>query len=162
MNGLIYQLKTAMTDFCPIGSLLYRVLRQSNDAKKPAGAGLYKANVQLMCALALQQIQLIRLAVPFLGVGGHAFALSNHRPELGELRVQGLEVQLVLFEVVLGLDGIRWALRLAEGAVDALLRVDDQKVSAFMEAIHGADFYTVGVFALDAVFDDDESHADRP
>lgn len=60
--------------------------------------------------------------------------------------------------VILGEDGIGRAFGLAQGAVDALVGVDDQKIRTFMEAIDRADFHTVGVFAFDAVVGDDEGH----
>jgi hypothetical protein len=36
--------------------------------------------------------------------------------------------------------------------------MDNQHVVALIEAVHGADFDAIGVFALDAGFSDDVSH----
>src|SRR5258708_21961702 len=44
--------------------------------------------------LALQQLELVRLTVPFLGVGGRFLHLGNHRPLLGQLCIELLEVLL--------------------------------------------------------------------
>ncbi|AXI84291.1 hypothetical protein AB672_10270 [Xylella taiwanensis] len=65
---------------------------------------------------------------------------------------------LVSGYVLLGIDCIYRALRLTQGAVDTLVRIDDKKVRAFMEAIDRADLYAVSVFAVDAVFGDDKGH----
>jgi hypothetical protein len=61
--------------------------------------------------------------------------------------------------------GERWrgrAFRLAQGAVDALVGIDDQKIRSFVEAVHRTDFHAVGVLALDAVFGNDKSHGQSP
>src|SRR5690606_36020882 len=65
---------------------------------------------------------------------------------------------LVLGHLVFGEDRLGRAFGFAQGAVDALVRVNDQEVRAFVEAVHRADFHAVGVFALDAVVGDDEGH----
>lgn len=59
---------------------------------------------------------------------------------------------------ILGADGVNGALRLAERAVDAFLGIDDEKILAFVEAVHGADFHAIGVLALNAVVDNDKGH----
>jgi hypothetical protein len=48
---------------------------------------------------------------------------------------------------------------LAQCAVDTLFGIDNKKIRAFVEAVHGADLDAVGQFALDAGFGDDKSHA---
>ena len=47
---------------------------------------------------------------------------------------------------------------LTEGAVNALVWVDYQEVGAFIETVYRTNFYTVCVFALDAVVADDKGH----
>src|SRR6185437_4898310 len=74
--------------------------------------------------LLFQQFQLVRLAVPLLGVGRRVFLFRDDGPLLGELCVELLEVLLAGGQLLLGEDGFGGALRLAEGAVDALVRVD--------------------------------------
>jgi len=65
-----------------------------------------------------------------------------------------------LVETWLGirLDGVGWAFRLANTAIDAFIGVDDQHVFAFIEAIHRTNFYAIHIFAFDAVFSDDIGH----
>ena len=48
----------------------------------------------------------------------------------------------------------------ADGAVDALVWVDDQEVRAFAKAVDGADVYTISEAAFDAGFCDDVCHGD--
>ena len=54
--------------------------------------------------------------------------------------------------------GFHRALGLAQRAVDALIRIDDEEVGAGVKAIDRAHLDTVHVFALDAIFRDDKSH----
>jgi hypothetical protein len=57
-----------------------------------------------------------------------------------------------------GLDGFDRTLGLTHAAVDALVRVDDEHVGAFIEAVDGANLDAIGVLALDAVLDDHIGH----
>ena len=50
-----------------------------------------------------------------------------------------------------GRNRLRGALRLADAAIDALVRMDDQHVFAFVEAVHRTDLHAVHVLAADAV-----------
>jgi hypothetical protein len=56
------------------------------------------------------------------------------------------------------LDSIDRAFRLANAAVDALFRMNDQHVFAFIEAVDRTDLDTIRIFALYAAFDDDVGH----
>jgi hypothetical protein len=60
--------------------------------------------------------------------------------------------------IFFGKDGIGRALGNADGAVNAFIGIDHQKVGAFTEAVHGANVHAIGVLALDAVFGNDVSH----
>ena len=55
------------------------------------------------------------------------------------------------------LDGVDWALRLADPAVDALVGVDDEHVLALVEAVDRAHRDAIGGLALDALLIDDVS-----
>ena len=82
--------------------------------------------------------------------------LGDIRPGLG---IFGIHLE-PLFEARLGvgLDGVGGTLGFAYAAIDALVRMDDQHVFTLVEAVHGADFDAVGIFAFDAGFSDDVSH----
>jgi hypothetical protein len=60
--------------------------------------------------------------------------------------------------VRVGLDRLDRAFGFADAAINALVRMYDEHVLTFVEAVYGADFDTVREFALDAVFIDDERH----
>jgi hypothetical protein len=66
------------------------------------------------------------------------------------------------WDFVFRVDGVSGTFRFAQGAIDAFVRVDHQKVGSFVKAIHGANIDAVGVLALDAVFGDYESHDGFP
>src|SRR6266513_705174 len=59
---------------------------------------------------------------------------------------------------VLGHDRVDRALGDADGAIDALVRIDHQHVRPLVEAVDRADVDAVGVLAFDAAFGDDVSH----
>jgi hypothetical protein len=67
-------------------------------------------------------------------------------------------VNLVCRQVFFGIDGIDGALRNANCAIDALIRVNGEEVGAFAEAVYGADVHTVGVFAADTGFRNNVGH----
>ena len=58
----------------------------------------------------------------------------------------------------IGLDRFGRAFGLAHAAVDTFVRMDDEHVLALIEAVDGANFDAVGVFALNAVVGDDIGH----
>jgi hypothetical protein len=67
-------------------------------------------------------------------------------------------VNLVCWQVFFGIDGIDGALRNANRAIDALIRVNGEEIGAFAEAVYGADVHTVGVFAADTGFRNNVGH----
>src|ERR1700739_861711 len=101
-------------------------------------------------------LELIRHALPGLGVCGRLFLDGDVRPDFCELRIEAQE----LLKVRLGirLDGLDRAFRFAHTAVDAFVRMNDKHIRALVEAVHGADLDAVHVLALDATFDDDVGH----
>jgi len=80
----------------------------------------------------------------------------------GQPAVERQELFLARGDIVLRHDGLGRALRFAQRAVDALVRVDDQKVRPLMETVHRAHVHAVGVFALDAVLEHDIGHGVSP
>src|SRR4029077_6994349 len=110
-------------------------------------------------ALALEQLQLVRLAFPFLGVRWRILLLGDHRPLLGKFCIELLEVLLAGRQLLFREDRIDLALRFAQGAVDALLGVDGEEIRTLVEAVDRAHLDAVHVLALDAVFGDDKSHS---
>jgi hypothetical protein len=68
------------------------------------------------------------------------------------------ESHLVCRQVFFGINGVDRALGNADGAVNALVRVNDQHIRAFAETVHRADIYAVGVLATDTGFRNDVGH----
>jgi hypothetical protein len=100
--------------------------------------------------------EFIGYALPLLGVGRRGFFGRDIRPSLCIFSVNAEPV----FDARLGigLDCLDRAFRLADAAIDALIRVDDQHVFALVKAIYGADFDAIHVFAFDAIVVDDIGH----
>jgi hypothetical protein len=60
--------------------------------------------------------------------------------------------------IVFGIDRIDRAFGLTQSAIDALFRIDDQEIGAFMETVDWTYFDAIGVLALDTAFRHDEGH----
>src|SRR3984893_4448666 len=94
--------------------------------------------------------------LPLLGVAGGLLFGLDVRTFFG---VFGVDCQPLLDAGLgIGLDRVNRAFRLADPAIDAFIGVDDQHIFALVEAIHGADFDAVHVFAFDAIVVDDVGH----
>src|SRR6185295_14688000 len=99
---------------------------------------------------------LVRDFLPVVRVGRRGALAGDVRPFQREF---GIQLQpLVGLGIGIRHDRLGRAFRLADPAVDALVRVDDEHVLALVEAVHGADFDAVHVLALDAGFGDDVGH----
>ena len=104
-------------------------------------------------------IKLAWFAIKFLGIGGGIALDGDVRPFWG---IFGVDLQpLLKARLSVRLNGVHGAFWLAHTAINAFIRVDDQHVLALIEAIHGADFHAIHIFAFDAVFSDDVGH-DNP
>jgi hypothetical protein len=78
--------------------------------------------------------------------------------QLGQFGIELGHVLLVSRHVLFGVNGVDWALRDANRAVDALIGVDGQEIGAFAKAVDGTNVHTVGVFAADTGFGDNVGH----
>src|SRR5258707_4337539 len=107
---------------------------------------------------ALQQFDLVLNAFPLFGIRRSSLFLADDRPFFRKFGVELLEVLLAGGYLFLGIDGFDRTLGLAQRAVDALIRVDDQEIRTLVEAVDGTDLHTVHVFAFDAAFGDHERH----
>src|SRR5579863_4502691 len=130
----------------------------SADCARSASVLEKRSSVLEKRRLALQQFELFRHAFPLLGIRRRLFFLADDGPFLGEFGVQLEEALLAVRDLFLGENGLHRALRLAQGAVDALVRIDHEKVRAFVKAVHRTDLHAIHVLALDAAFGDHECH----
>jgi len=86
------------------------------------------------------------------------FLFGDVVPNLGKLGIQFEEYLLASGDFIFGEDSTGGALWFTQGAVDALVWVDHQKVRAFVEAVDWADFNAIGVLTFDAVIANDKGH----
>jgi hypothetical protein len=110
--------------------------------------------VSITCAgVRRKQVGLVRFALPVLGVRRRLTLYGDVRPDLSIL---GIDLE-PFFESGLSvrLDCINRAFRLANTAIDAFIRVDDEHVLALIETVNRTYFDTVHVFTFDTAFIDD-------
>jgi hypothetical protein len=93
-----------------------------------------------------------------LGVRRGILLLADDRPLLGELGIQLAEFFLAGGNLLLGVNGLDRAFRLAQSAIDALIGIDHEKIGTLVETVDRANLDAVHVFALDAAFGDYERH----
>ena len=103
-------------------------------------------------------MQFVLNTIPFSSISGGVFHFSNIGPDVGQFGVDLEEYFLTFWDFVFCKDSTYWTFWLAEGAVNALVWMDYQKVRAFIKTVYRAYFYTVCVFALNAVVADDKGH----
>jgi hypothetical protein len=108
----------------------------------------------------LQLAQFASLVFPIVGIRHWRFALGDAFPigQQGQFGIELGHVHLVGWQVFFSIDGIDGALWNADGAIDALIGVNGQKVWAFTEAVYWADVHAVGVFAADTGFRNNVGH----
>ncbi len=110
--------------------------------------------------LALQQSQFAGFVFPLIRIRRRRLAFGDAFPAgfLAQFDIEFDEVELIGGGIFLSIDRVHGAFWDANGAVDAFVRINDEHVGAFAEAVHGADIDAVGVFAFDAGFSNDVSH----
>src|SRR5581483_4849420 len=125
--------------------------RNPRKSRPPAGSSVALAGLRREEFLELSLYPLV-----FLGVSRGLFLGCDIGPLHGKICVEFqpfLEAGLGI-----GLDRIDRAFRLAYPTIDALVRVDDEHVLAFIEAVDRTHLDAVHVFAFDAIIVDDVSH----
>jgi hypothetical protein len=98
-------------------------------------------------------LEFVLLPLPVLRVGRRRFFYRNVWPDS---RVFGIQPQPFL-QPWLGVrfDRVNWAFRHADPAIDALVRMDDEHVLAFIKAVHRTHFDAIHNLTTDAVVVDD-------
>jgi hypothetical protein len=100
--------------------------------------------------LLFQVLQLVFHVLPVVCVGKCVFHAGDTGPVSAKIDVDLNKLDLIRGDVFFGINGVDWAFRNANCAIDAFVRVDYQEVWAFPEAIYGANIDTVSIFTLDA------------
>jgi hypothetical protein len=72
--------------------------------------------------------------------------------------VEQKKLRLFIRKFIFGVDCVYRAFRFAQCTINTFVGVNHKHVWAFVKAVNGADFYTVGVFALYAVLSDNKGH----
>lgn len=65
---------------------------------------------------------------------------------------------LIIRHIIFRIDGFNRTLRHTKRAINAFVRVYDEKIAAFVKAIDRTNIYTVRVLAANTGFSDDISH----
>ena len=108
--------------------------------------------------LLFEQMGLLFDFGPLIRIRRAGLALDNRLPDLRQFGVDGDEFTLIGGDVVLCKNRFDRAFRDAQGAIDTLIRVDDEHIGPLAETIDRTNVDAVGIFALDARFSDDVSH----
>src|ERR1700709_1819495 len=106
-----------------------------------------------------QQFELLFHVLEVVGFGQRRLCLGDARPAARQFGVQFNEVLLVTGDIFFGIDCIDRAFGNANGAIDALVRIDREEVGTFAEAIHRAHVHAIGIAALNAAFGHNVSHS---
>jgi|GEM_PF-3144439 len=107
---------------------------------------------------ALQLVELTGFILPFFGIRQGPNAARDDFPLLRELGIDLDEVHLIFGKIFFGVNGFDRAFGYADGAVNALVGIDDQEVGANMETVDGTDVDAIGITASDTSFGYDVSH----
>jgi hypothetical protein len=97
-----------------------------------------------------------RNGIPLLGVGRRFLFDGNIGPNFRKFSVQAQPFLKAGLGV--GLDRVDRALGLAHAAIDAFVRVDDEHILAFVEAVDRTYLDTVHILTFDTALVDDVSH----
>src|SRR5690606_39438368 len=107
---------------------------------------------------AFEILQFIFFSVPLVGVRQRLGGPADGGEISTEFGVDGDKLHLVLRYIFFSKNGVRRTFGYTDGAIDAFVWIDNQKIGAFLEAIHRTDIDAIGVFTFDAVFGHDVSH----
>jgi hypothetical protein len=103
-----------------------------------------------------QVLQFVGRLAPIVGIGGGYSLAGDIGPFFGIIAVHFQP--LLNPGLGVGNDGFHRTFRFTDAAIDAFVGMDDEKVLSFVKAIHGAHFYTIHEFALDASLGNDVGH----
>ena len=120
--------------------------------------GLAASTVKRESRLSLEQVAFGLHRLPFVGVGRRRLAFDNRLPEFCKLGVQARERLLIVRNVVLRVNGFDRTFGNTERAIDAFIRIDNQKIGTFPKAIDRTDIDAVGILATNATLGDNVGH----
>jgi hypothetical protein len=115
----------------------------------------------LYLPLSLKKLALLFNLGPFVGILGVGLESGNAGPDRGELGIECYKCLLVVGDILFREDGIHGAFWNAHSTVDALFRVNDQKVGPLAETVNRADIDAVGVTASNTGLGNNVGHGNR-
>src|SRR5690606_16480838 len=148
---------TALLQYDGQGVAAYRRVACDSIIKSSRQKGMGLRSGAAARFLAEVLLELARFALELFAVGGR---FTLHRDVRPDLRVLGVDPQPLAVRIIFGvrLNRVNRALRLADAAVDALVRIDRQEVLALVEAIDRADLHAIHELTFDAGIHDDVGH----
>jgi hypothetical protein len=106
----------------------------------------------------LQKFQFGGDVFPFLGFRQRGHGFGDRWPFSSQIGVDFDELLLIGGDIFFGVDRIDRAFGNAYCAVDAFVRINDQKIGAYAKAINRANIDAIGIPAADAGFGDNVGH----
>jgi len=97
-------------------------------------------------------------SIPLVRIGQWVFGAANGLVRGAEFGVQCNESQLIGRQIFFGKNRVGGALRDANSAVNALLRVNDEEVWTFLETVDRTNINAIREFAFDTVFSNNVGH----
>src|SRR6516165_10572704 len=136
------------------GSLLNEWLCLATNSTSQTGWALTLPASITRAGIWREVLEFARLPLPLLRVGRGRFFDRNIWPDFRVFRIQ--RQPFLKPRLGVSFDRVVWAFRLADSAIDAFVRVDDEHVLALVEAVHGAHVDAVHAFAANTALVDDE------
>ena len=118
--------------------------------------GLLKQVLRALAGILAEMLALVRLPFPLLRICQRLALARDVGPLLGETAVDLHPFLDPGFRI--GNDGLGRAFRLAYAAIDAFIRIDDEKILPLVEAVDGAYFDAIHKLALNTALGDDVGH----
>lgn len=96
--------------------------------------------------------------IPFVGIRKGIFLQSNVWPDIRKFGIEFYIDFLTFRDFIFGIDRLDGTLRFTQSAINAFVGVNYKKIRTLIEAVYGAYFNAVCVFAAYAVFTYNKGH----
>jgi hypothetical protein len=103
-------------------------------------------------------IQFVFDVFPFFSLRKRSLRFGDGFPRWREFSIELNKRLLISRNIILSINSIYRALWYAYRAINALVRIDDQKIRALTKAVNWANVNAIGIFAADAGFCNNVSH----
>ena len=103
-------------------------------------------------------LELVGHAVPVVRVFEGFFGATDTLEARGKFGIEGDELHLILRHVFFGKNRIGRALGNTNGTIDALIRINDEKVGSFSKTVDRTHVHTVRELTFNTIFRHDMRH----